>query len=388
MKIKFNSKKTIIIFLITSLLIFLTFSAALFISETKFRKFTGDSTFAKKHSERVLGKCIVRQDWQDCYGKEFASLTLDYPLEDVFKILDEVQIVDEKMRDCHFVGHAIAASLARLDKNGDPRNWQKSLKSLGLRCQAGLIHGIIEAMSLNKTNFSVTPSLIDEVCTEMGKNVPTDSYYAEQLCAHGMGHIVLVYNLGDLDKSIKVCSQSSSRLQFLCHSGVFMENIERKNLEAHNIAKRIDYTAQTIQVQESICGKYSGIVAKACWMEIGHMYTGFAQNDLSKIQTLCKAAPQQDFQDECYFQGATIVALEPALTNEQMSRLCSPMESDRKKMETCIDRIILVLIYNSVRYEERARKFCNLVPESEKQYCFDLIDNRLKAAVSFEFNKL
>lgn len=312
-------------------------------------------------------------NFEQCYAKEFATLSSKKDLPYVLKVLSSLQKLDPRSRGCHLIAHSI--SIAKTQKN--PEEWREILSKMDIdMCSGGFVHGVLEAKSRYDEDFVINEKTIEDICLFVKEKFKGEGDFN---CSHIMGHILLGESKGDIEGSIETCDKLSKSLRYECYSGVFMENETRENLITHSGFERIPWDDVNIRLQEEICARFDGEAARACWREIVHMYALVARSYPPLVYEACKKAPEEFF-DNCYFHGLGIITSSDSFDDEDMEFLCEPFLSDNNKFKECLGWTIGSLMASSTEYVDRVVVLCESSGTDDyRAFCY----NRLGEVISW-----
>lgn len=357
---KHNSSPKVITFALL-FIIFTCFLAILvLISQIKPSRQSRINNQSQLELNRILSTCQKSNLPNNCYQEEFAQLTKIHDIKFSKKVLEATQKLDPTTRNCHTIAHAIAKS--SVEKN--PENWQKLLSNEDPNfCSGGFFHGIIERHSGLDPNFSIESSEIQNLCLTNNNN------FTEGSCLHALGHIVLIEKNGKIEESTKVCAQINSSSIDECYSGIFMENMVRRNLQEHSIAKMRDWNLGFANELENLCLKQNSKSAKGCWGEMGFIYAKLSGDDPYETFKLCSKTPYATYQENCYKHAAFKIPL-TANTQSKVNEICK-VYSKEENIEKCVKYVLYTLINNSPSFNQRANDFCiSQIDNNQKEKCF------------------
>lgn len=329
---------------------------------------------ARKEAQRIFNECGSKRG-EFCYSEKLSDFVKTHDLDLALKVLSALENVDQQVRGCHLIAHAI--TLAETSKN--PEKWKDILAQVDSQsCSGGFIHGVIEAKSRLDSNFVLNETSIPELCFYVAE---TKGQGGEFNCAHIIGHILMAEENGNIPKAIEICGKVSEKLQYECFSGVFMENETRDNLVAHGIAQRLPWNKKTTEDQEKLCREYQGLAGQACWREISHMYAFISQDNPVSVFELCSRAQDELSRKECYSHGIGIMTASNRFDLGYMKDLCAPFFDDEQKLEGCFTHAINSLMYSSPKFTDRAIRLCSDIPDKQQQACFQKLGDALGTRV-------
>lgn len=231
---------------------------------------------------------------------------------------------------CHFKAHLIGFAAVKKD----PANWEELLSKYSFsECTGGYLMGILEGHKYFDTSFKLDEQTSVKICAKIAKK--SSDQKSEMTCMHTMGHLFLAEEQGKIEKALNICSKLDSLYRYECFAGVFMENIYRRNLRAHQIAEELVWTEENIAKQKNLCNTYSGDMAKACWREISHMFVHQSKNNPSAVYKACYSAPNREFSEECYIHAVGIMTLSANFKEKNKKTLCDPYKKYKSLLMRC-----------------------------------------------------
>ncbi len=315
--------------------------------------------------------CEGNGDRENCYAREFGALTKKTSFEHAVLTLNALQKVDEQARGCHFIAHNISTAATEID----PSRWKELVGKVPPdACSGGYLHGVLEARYKIDDAFVLDAKTVPQICALTIRN---NKDARDGNCAHIMGHLLLVETGAHIDEAIKICAALPKKMQFECHSGVFMENETRGNLVAHKIAKHLPWNKETVAEQERICGKYTGAAYLGCWRELSHMIASVFQDDPNLLYQRCSKGKSQESIDECYEHGLSIISHTSHFRNETSALFCQPYIVDDEKYWGCVNRVIGSLIKSTPEFSTRAIGYCKTMPTSDLSSCYESVGKHL-----------
>lgn len=320
-------------------------------------------------AKNLLSACRSHKNAYECYREKFKTLTLNYDANLSIKVLERIQEEDPITRNCHSIAHSIAQK--SVEKN--PQDWQKMILTASEKnpnfCSSGFFHGIIERHSGLDPNFSIENREIQNLC------LSTNNNFREGSCLHALGHIILVEKEGEIDTSVKICGQIDSQFIDECYSGIFMENMVRRNLQEHAIAKMHAWDWDFAFELENLCLNQEGKSAKACWGEMGFLYAHLNNDNPPGTFRLCSKTQVADYRENCYKHAAFKIPL-TADTQSKVNQICN-VYSDEKNIEYCLTYVLSTLINNSSNFYQKAVDFCNWqIGDYQKEKCFQILESK------------
>lgn len=358
--------------------IFIFLLVVFFYKQKFYKSFSNYSVSAteKQTAQKFTQTCLKVFDFRQCYTKLFKNYAPQFDQEYLLTTLEEIQKIDPRANDCHYVAHEITYAAIKKDVN----KWMDKLKKMDLYwCSTGFLHGTIVSLSIDKkTNFNQVDKL-DEFCQEVIKN-QLDKSFAEESCYHSTGHVYIIESQGQIEPALKQCEiYDTENKRFHCYAGVFMESVQRDALVDHGLANPNTWKWDEVEKQEQICKSYKGLQGVACWMEmwplykanISHIKTN--QSKLEKYFSLCERSGSIEAEDWCYKYGV-YVAVDNGLgflTKEQYQHACDIYKYDKKRRVECIRYLTLEYMRsNAIDSAESIQNICkNAVLENEQNCC-------------------
>jgi len=206
----------------------------------------------------------------------------------------------------------------------------------------------------------------------------------DDACAHVVGHILLTEVNGVIKDAISVCEGVTTATNFRrsCFEGVFMENITKENLEAHEVVKRFELTEMS--GIEELCEEFEGDVRRSCWREMAHVYAELTKHDPIKVYDLCYKEGNVAFAQECYLHAINSMIISDGFSREKLKSVCKNYWNKEKEEQTCIIRSLTPLLRSSIEFMDFASEFCNYQPQQYHEFCYARIGILLKPGVTIE----
>lgn len=359
------------------ILIFSIFSSAL-VALTIPRSINVNDKHPEIEAQRLFDVCRNNSPNSQCYFTEFKPLAKKHDLVFAKKTLYALQNLDENIKACHSIAHTI--SLSAIEK--DPENWEQLFNNQDPEeCSGGFYHGILEGHARYDSSFQISGEEITNICT--GKS----NSYIEGSCVHIFGHILLVESNNDLKEALEKCSKINSKETAQCYSGVFMENMTRENLKEHGLATQFNWTIESAKDYEKLCDNFSYAQAKACWGEMGYMYSAIYNDDPTIVLQQCRRAGNDEFIGKCYFNATAKI---PQTSNNQLfvNSICQAyitnpqfFPTNEDPMDYCMSRVINALLSTSLTFFEKANSFCSSFNLKESENCFQIIGRNLSEKI-------
>ncbi len=327
----------------------------------------------------IFEKCNQISKRNVCYSEQLESLTLSEGLEKSLQVFILLKSKEPIIQDCHLTAHKMAfAEVSR-----DLKNWQNIFEKIDPNeCTRGFFHGALEAYGRFNKDFVLNAETINNLCSQIVNKYKLTNSDEEinRTCAHPMGHLLLVQEMGDVSKAGLTCSKLGNVMRHNCYFGVFMENIQRDNLVEHGIAEDWDYDLPHALMQEAICNEFSGTAALACWRSLALIYSQIDENDNKLLYRFCQRAGNQEYINGCYFDGAAYLLVNLINRKKENNQpnyldICSPFDDENIYFE-CVKYSLdyaRVTLKNEI---SKINRFCNSVRNEVQGYCFSQITHK------------
>ena len=340
---------------------------------------------AEVYAKKLLNDCKDEIQKRSCYFAHFKNLSENNDFSISFNVLRELQKIDSSVEYCHTIAHEIGYKAAVRT----PNSWEKLVKGIDIQaCTYGFLHGIIEGLaSANKGNFTLTKESITTLCSKvvvLSRGTATDAIN-ERMCAHIMGHLLVLQSADSIDIPISTCKQLDPNSQAECSQGAFMEHDFKDVLRIHGLAKEIVWTQDNVGQLENMCSHYSGPIGSECWKALSHAYMQIAKGDYNKIYALCSSRAPKEYQESCYFAGSYDLVLQMLsgfYSVDDMGKLCSPYSSTPIEMNKCMKAIAEYVIWSSPLSAGRFKKFCSDTKSSSKISCYSIYGKAISDYIS------
>lgn len=287
-------------------------------------------SLTKSQTNAVVVVCNQAEDTEDCYTKQFATITRNNSLEYTLEVLRILQTKDTKASGCHFIGHVVGEE----EMKKHPEDWENTIAQLPIEaCTGGFLMGALEARKEVDPTFILNAKTIPTICNRVLNT--TKKPGSDQTCVHTSGHLLLIEKVGSVSKAIDECNNLQTVFIYECASGVFMENIYRRNLHDHGIGQPLVWNDETMREQMEFCKTFSGVQAQGCWRELSHMLVQITGRDPEKIYVLCLAAPEQTARESCYLHGVSVLLMTAKNEPLQIRELCKPFNGT-SSFERCL----------------------------------------------------
>lgn len=332
--------------------------------------------------QQIVEICKKSFNWRDCYGKQLAMVNYRLSLTQTLKFLEEIKGLDGRTRDCHLIAHRIATS--EVEKN--PSSWIDIFNFVDqTTCNNGFVHGVLEGRSKFDSDLVLDEKTIPQICSQIEERtsarVGKMREGADDACGHIMGHILLAQENGVMKEAVNVCTKLQAGVRRNCFDGIFMENITRENLEAHEVAQRFELTREASIGLEENCKQYEGEAGLSCWRELAHIYTPVTDNNPKEVYSLCYQSENKDYAFECFMHSINLMVLSDGYSDQNLADTCREYWSIKEKTERCVSRTIMPLIGSSVDFVDRAVIFCKAQPKAYQQFCYTKIGQEIAPRV-------
>lgn len=321
----------------------------------------------QSEAQKMVQTCRGLENREMCYSKAFANFTKGNNMQEAFKLLYQVQEIDQDARGCHFIAHSI--SIAETEK--DPSKWKEVMNNAPQNCSYGGAHGALEVHASTFPDGKLPKSEIPVVCN----NPDTNN------CTHILGHLLLVLNEDDIDASLDDCALLPHDVlgKFECLTGVFMERITAFNLVEHGLADEnsLDWSARVPEL-ETLCRKQSGANSVACWKEIVHAVLVKVRNDPQKLVDFCEMAPNEESTRECIDHALGIIAASYNFELARMKPICEVRVRAENFKNRCYAHLVSSTLSTVPQEKSSALKFCQYLEKEYQQSCLTMVDRVTK----------
>ena len=293
-----------------------------------------------------------------CYAKEFDKLSYQRGYKFAFSTLAELQGIDKRATDCHFIAHSIGYGEFK-------RNQSMMFNSENSECSYGFSMGILERYVQNVLKEGIFQGdALKKLCPA---NAPSQ-------CFHILGHMVISESYGYLNFSIEQCDRLEKPFQkYYCHTGVFMEMVTPRTLVDHGITDKSKLNVGArMSEHKAMCDSYEREKQIACY---GELAAAVRYNSTDEIFRFCDLAPSRSASLECKKHTITIIAIDFNLEPGKMAELCN-LENTSGYKTACYERLVsTILAIKGPPRKSDAEEFCKSVAEKEK--CFSYLNKKL-----------
>ena len=310
--------------------------------------------------------CLTNQfkfgNKETCYSKQFEELATSVGPEGSFKVLDDLQKIDEDAVGCHLIAHGIGHGSFERNQS----NWQALIQNMSPTCNYGAIHGVLEAYVDSLPNKKLSKDIIPKIC---GEKPRAD-------CNHIVGHLILVFTEGHVPRALDLCDIFTDSVQLNhCYTGVFMEEETALNLVSHGYADKewLNWPARLPEL-DKMCRTFGGEKLKACWTELVHVIAVKYHNNAKEVFDYCAQAPDVEVGKSCKHHGIGIMA---AGTNFDLPRIkfwCDlPQENDPNWKSDCYTQLAASTISTIPKEQNKIKDFCQSLESAFQSACFNQI---------------
>jgi hypothetical protein len=340
---------------------------------------------AKKVAASIHSSCFSNIRRDECYSKNFFNLTKTGSFTFSRKVLSELETIDSTVKDCHFIAHQIA--LAEVIKK--PERWMNLFEEFSPQeCSRGYMHGIIEGHQRADPSFKINSVTISEICTDIEMFYSeAGSYDIFRNCVHTMGHLLLVQERGNVEGAVNLCLGMEEKIRYPCSFGVFMENLQRQNLQAHGIPGRTAFNSSAKEAEIKRCKGYSALAADACWENISWLFNKINNYDPEKLIDDCRNAQSESALSKCYSWGSNVIALyrlSGQLEEKDIDGICDALNFQEGIFNECIEKTVYYLIVANKSMQPYVWDFCSKLQGSSREVCFKQLETSLKDSIGLE----
>lgn len=335
------------------------------------------SSFFKSEAQKIAAECLSQPGW-DCFKKEFQKVTRENGLVFAENTLYALQDINPILRNCHIIAHSISQEATR----EDPSKWKELMNEVNIySCAGGFLHGILETHMADNPDFKITSDFINDLCSLFKQDEK------KRMCSHGLGHLILVEKMGNIDLSIPVCDgvkRDETGMALDCYIGLFMEDHQKFALSEHGIAPHPAMSGSYAQKLGSDCLNYQGFASSACWNEMAEIYAKAYKYDPDIIYDNCSKAPSADARNHCYLKGVALLTVYFNYdTKDKLLSICQPFLNNKEEpsYKTCLYYMISALMSTSKNFTQRGIILCSNIDEKFRKDCFGDLGIQLKKIV-------
>jgi len=306
----------------------------------------------------------------ECYKNASVELDKRFEIEAILNFFEQNEAKPAVFSRCHEVTHYLGR-----------KEYERTLSvpeafaTVSEVCHGGSFHGVIEGYFMkNGITLTDIERLEREALSVCGRreDFKLSSIYGE--CVHGIGHAMMFVTDSELGRSLELCDTFSSREeQITCYGGVFMENSSSSTNQ--------DHPSKYILASDPLypCNSLSERYLETCYSYQSSHFSQVAQFDWAKVATLCASVPVE-YQDGCYrVMGTNQVGF--TQNKEIWKKDCDQAPSGRPR-EKCYNGVIDGLVGRFHRDFSKVSSFCLILPEENKDSCYELIGRAMIGWVS------
>ncbi len=225
-------------------------------------------------------------------------------------------------------------------------------------------HGIIINSLADKKVDKVTEMMA--ACGKEGKGVLSQ-------CVHGLGHGILPYvGYKNVVEALSMCDSLGEKIEgvspFICHTGVFMENIWGVHGGVPSPDRWVDVRDPHYPCNDPrIEYKYR----RACWYNQHTLMEKYYKRDIAKVGKDCHALTDKSFQKECFAGLFNAIEVSSRGNVEKQLKNCGLMPADWKS-RCLIDQVIVEVSHGGA---DTSYKICSVMKEGDKRECYRTLSN-------------
>ncbi len=284
-----------------------------------------------------------------------------------------VKALGNSGRDCHDLMHNVVSAEYRKGAKL-PEIWGQCTSACFGACYHGGLEGLLgQSEFASKNDEEINKSLIN-ICGSINAEFSNLSYQ----CFHGIGHALMLFHEGDLEKSLLGCDKVPGETgQTNCFGGVFMENLPNSTTTDH-ITKRFIKEDNPLYPCDSIDKHYQQV----CYsFQITHFFN-ISNRELPKVIKLCEKIPSE-YINLCFNQIGLMHINGLSSDQSRVMKICDSLPSG-KSQQSCIEGVIMG--YNDRfprNFAEMKRKgifkFCEDVRTPYKSSCYSKIGRTISS---------
>ena len=309
----------------------------------------------------IMDKCNGQNA---CYAPLFIPITMKKGFEFAFKVTFELRKIDRIIANsCHSVARQIGWATYRMD----PKNWQENLRHMDIRCSWGAVHGVVEEYAASTGN-KFDKNMIKVLCNG---NAP---------CNHGVGHLLLVQEEGNISKALDICTVLKVwDYRHMCMTGVFMERMAEQNSaerEDDPVGRRIAYSMNRMNEFKSVCDNFTGEPYTACWSELSRPAIVNFNQDPKTVFDYCNKAKTYDAANYCRRRAMLDLVPTHNYDLQGIKYMCElGSEYDKYFQRDCYLRIAVLATVNFPEDKKNEiDKYCLSIQDSFRAACKDIMD--------------
>ena len=257
-------------------------------------------------------------------------------------------------------------------------HWKDFLVKAPPDCNFGFYHGAIEAFARHDSNFSLTPSLIRDVCKRIQQKQLNTSIGS---CVHAFGHMELLETKGDVSLAFDFCDTLSDFFPNECFHGVFMESLTKLNLADAGLANINGLEIKDrfeLKEIEGFCAELSGRQQELCWREMSHAYLFETDFDAQKTFDSCARIPaSKQIQSQCVLHGLQAFVSQKKDNLESLADVCLLKTAVPNFTSQCFRMLVHGILYTENALNLNPIKICGHAPDNFKESCYGGIGSAL-----------
>jgi len=217
-----------------------------------------------------------------CYSEFFEKVTENEEQNsnaiELAIALSKINTID----DCHFISHQIGhtAFMKNPDVIGNLKGMDASM------CRGGYFHGVMASYFHNlKESGESFPTSYNTMCDDL---IGSSNY---QDCLHGLGHGMVHYFDGNLNKTLEMCHEMSFYQSILCTKGVMMQftdnSLTRQGISENTLSNLCNESElQRLDFVE-------------CSMSLGTTLSFFTNHDYEEGANFCNLIENKESKQFC-----------------------------------------------------------------------------------------
>ncbi len=318
-----------------------------------------------KGVEAVLSKCKNLDFRPECYDEEIPKLMDSMEMNDVFKVITQVQKSDPSYAYCHVVAH----KLSFIESKNKPGTWKDvMIKCPFQMCNYGCMHGsLVEEFRGEYFEGERLKEVVEEikfVCEAREGWNP--SLVEKSMCYHGLGHAAMYIANGDVEGSLGVCreitvssnKETEKNNYKICIGGVFMTVFQGVDPEDIALVKDIKPAKEDT---DKFCRQFPEFEFQSCMREsiIGKDY-----QEPSGLVKVCSYAKSKDDLWDCVSMAINEVTVNLLQRGTDvfftdLEKYC--LELSLNMRETCFEVAALRLLQiEPFEYVDDVAKVCEI----------------------------
>lgn len=260
----------------------------------------------------------------------------------------------------HYVGWEVFNETQKLDKAFTVAN---------AICDSGMYHGIVEqyinasATSYNPDQFVNT--IVPNACAELSKQgLPRG---IEGPCYHGLGHAFMFITENGLNKALKYCDYLSSVYQESCYTGVFMENLQSKQIGRFvNHPNKFSFNSSDPNYP---CNQLDDKYKKQCYSYKGVYFTMQTNDSVKQSMSACLGVTPTHHTDCFWGVGSNIVG--PQRSSFDSGKKCNEaIEISSLAYKQCIIGAMSFVVQLNQGKAEESVSLCKAIEDNYKTVCY------------------